>query len=751
MVTTELNDAQRRIQEFSSGDLPLEDLARVEDLVDFKNSTRIGSGSLGDVLQVVDLASQQPLAIKVISRSKVNARGVGEDRLQREVQVMSELKHPNVVRIVDVLSGLQELPNVNSDSEPPYLCIVMELIDASWPLSYEIRRSGAQPDLVTKVLPQLASGLNEIHSKSIVHRDVWSENVLINKDGHIVLVDLGCAESIAGPTVCRNLNIPYLSPQAARCEKQHPSDDAWAAGLLVSEIATGLFLLQRLGRTDIPIHKVPSALSAAIMETQAVAGSLIGGLVMQLLNLEHERRPTMQEVLLRLEAAPMDVSDLGPSRSPRVPVQRLQAARKTSTPMRSVPRGSPPPCLRGGETTPMAKIITAASPSSDGRFACVQPGFVRSPSSTRVATSIAVPSSARAASVVRQTSHRDPVASESESLNSSWIPQDDRPGTPVSSRLNRPQSYTSMPSMTVRATPAGPAMTPLRIRATPGPSRHSEANDGTGLYSRPNSVVRASPSFPDGAATPLVSPPPYTAFQASPQSTRIADPSGTLLIRQESRTRFVPQESARASHRMAHSSSRQGRLSREVPTSDAAWAVTPQQANGMIFLQARPAAVTRQASGPKQVPVPVPVMRQSSTASFPSAAAPPGVVVAVASEESKVETTASMRHSLRLRPPGQDGHSRPSLRQALAMEAQRTRPTDRGVSPDRRPPSVIKSARPSTSIASGSYSANLVDKAFAFSANMRAEASDILKGIEKLAQTVRKDASPLKSRSTLPR
>mmetsp|Transcript_117802 Transcript_117802/g.186522 ORF Transcript_117802/g.186522 Transcript_117802/m.186522 type:complete len:828 (-) Transcript_117802:71-2554(-) len=714
-IGVEADDAHTRIQNFASGALTLEHLAKVEESIDFQNATRVGSGSLGDVLQVKELASQRPLAIKVISRSKVNTRGVGEDRLQREVQVMSELKHPNVVRLVDVLAGLQQLPCVSSGSEPPYLCIVMELIDASWPLSYEIRRSGAQPKLVTKVLPQLASGLGEIHSKGIVHRDVWSENVLINKDGQIVLVDLGCAECMTGPTVCRNLNIPYLSPQAARCEKQHPSDDAWAAGLLVTEMATGLFVLQRLGRTDIPIHKVPGALSNAIAETQSVTGNVVALLVQQLLDLEYELRPSMPEVLTRLEAESTDGADVGHPLPPA-------SVRRSVSPMRAIPSGSPPPVIKppsrwltSGGNTPIASPAIQ-SVDLGMQLGSMSTGYPAIPIPLR-----APPPTARLPgrkhSLDRSIEHESSMMTSRTDMAAFQSPSGAcSPGYPgYVQRPTRNNSY-ARPCISMCAPPGGSATplpptavfpatsstpstaslhiqragTPQRLTPFPASSMGMnlanqasvrlaapQASEGSGAFSRSNSVVRqGSFNMTPPSATVV------TAPSSAPVVTLVRSPStqGTAMLQESARCASQVVRQSSSSNLMAPT------LSYVACPSEASWVPTPgapsvmhtDKASSSIsssryaasaggstrFLQAKPGAVIRQVSSPG-------VVRQQSFSAMP----PSGVVVAVAPpqiEDVRSETADSRQSIRRIMPTSRDNANPPSLRQAWVSEMQRS-------------------------------------------------------------------------------
>jgi hypothetical protein len=98
------------------------------------------------------------------------------------------------------------------------------------------------------------------------------------------------------------MNLPYLSPQCAQGDKQQPGDDCWALGILITELVTGRFVVDRTGRTDVPLHFRRAAFLDAVNET-VVRGGLLGKICAQLLELDVKRRMTMVEVLRECKEA----------------------------------------------------------------------------------------------------------------------------------------------------------------------------------------------------------------------------------------------------------------------------------------------------------------------------------------------------------------------------------------------------------------------------------------------------------------
>merc|ERR1719247_1020471 len=172
--------------------------------------------------------------------------------------------------------------------EAPFVCIIMEYVADSTALSQHIyyisdmyKSAGENGSLsksdtqkwvhafAVSVVGSVASALAFMHQKGYVHRDVWSENILVSKAGKTVLCDLGSAERHDITESKRTeLNIPYMSPAAWKGFKQTPGDDCWALGLVLSEVVTGKLLNQRLaGNTSKPVHANAWALKELKQET----------------------------------------------------------------------------------------------------------------------------------------------------------------------------------------------------------------------------------------------------------------------------------------------------------------------------------------------------------------------------------------------------------------------------------------------------------------------------------------------------
>merc|ERR1712032_572654 len=201
-------------------------------------------------------------------------------------------------------------------------------------LSSYIERVGGDPRQALKVIPQLVNVLDYVHRLGFVHRDVWSENVLVDAVGRAVLIDFGSAEPYETSSGLRSnlrLNLPYTSPEA-KIDTPKPSEDCWALGLLITEVVTGKIVGFRLGRFDMPAHKIPRVVEQAVRETVAIGGPLLACLCQVLLESNPARRATMSDcatwckygpVLRSPYSSSMDLSDkqTAPTSGTRAPLR----------------------------------------------------------------------------------------------------------------------------------------------------------------------------------------------------------------------------------------------------------------------------------------------------------------------------------------------------------------------------------------------------------------------------------------------
>jgi serine/threonine-protein kinase len=192
----------------------------------------LGSGGMGEVFRVEDARSGQALALKVLRPLDADdAERVR--RFQREIQVLTRIRHPAVLRILDW------------GESPAGLFFVTELVDGE-DLKAAIRMRGPWPPGETAALgATLAEALAAAHAQGVVHRDVKPNNVMIASDGSVRLLDFGLARGagVDMTTLTRTgtvLGTPgYMSPEQFDAHGVDERSDIYSLGVVLYEVLTG--------------------------------------------------------------------------------------------------------------------------------------------------------------------------------------------------------------------------------------------------------------------------------------------------------------------------------------------------------------------------------------------------------------------------------------------------------------------------------------------------------------------------------
>jgi predicted ATPase/DNA-binding CsgD family transcriptional regulator len=193
----------------------------------------IGSGSVGTVYYAIDSETQQPVAVKLL-RPEIIANDPNTlKRFKREAEILYQLQHPNIVRVLDTFE----------ENSKHYL--VMEYV-GNGSLDDIIEAESPLPiDRVLTISIELADALTRAHHLKVIHRDIKPSNVLIANDGTPRLTDFGVAY-IQTPqettTTQENALIgtfSYLPPEVLNGEPVDGRSDIWAFGVTLYEMLTG--------------------------------------------------------------------------------------------------------------------------------------------------------------------------------------------------------------------------------------------------------------------------------------------------------------------------------------------------------------------------------------------------------------------------------------------------------------------------------------------------------------------------------
>lgn len=193
---------------------------------------RLGRGGMGSVYKAVQLSMGRPVAIKVLKPSLVKSDQQTE-RLRREAQLVGKLRHPNIVQGLDfgVSNGFHYFTMEYVEGES-----VRDLVEKHGPMKEKT---------ALRIVTEVAKALEYAHREGVVHRDVKPGNILVGRDGSVLLADYGLAKGPLEDVELTHSGVTvgtpqYISPEQAR----GPSDvdirtDLYSLGATFYHMVTG--------------------------------------------------------------------------------------------------------------------------------------------------------------------------------------------------------------------------------------------------------------------------------------------------------------------------------------------------------------------------------------------------------------------------------------------------------------------------------------------------------------------------------
>lgn len=197
----------------------------------FEIIARLGKGAMGEVFRATDRQTGETVAVKVLSGDLAMEPDMIE-RFRREGEALRQLRHPNIVGLVDTFmhAGGQ--------------VIVMDFVPGG-SLHDLLRRDGPLPvERARRMALDLCDALIRAHRLDIIHRDIKPENILIAQDGTPRLTDFGVARLVGGSTrltgTGTQVGTPYyMAPEAWEGQAVDAQADVWSLGVALHEMLAG--------------------------------------------------------------------------------------------------------------------------------------------------------------------------------------------------------------------------------------------------------------------------------------------------------------------------------------------------------------------------------------------------------------------------------------------------------------------------------------------------------------------------------
>ncbi|XP_032188455.1 serine/threonine-protein kinase Nek1 isoform X3 [Mustela erminea] len=190
---------------------------------------KIGEGSFGKAILVKSTEDGKQYVIKEINISRMSNKEREESR--REVAVLANMKHPNIVQYRE------------SFEENGSLYIVMDYCEGGDLFKRINAQKGIlfQEDQILDWFVQICLALKHVHDRKILHRDIKSQNIFLTKDGTIQLGDFGIARVLNSTVELARTCIGtpyYLSPEICENKPYNNKSDIWALGCVLYEMCT---------------------------------------------------------------------------------------------------------------------------------------------------------------------------------------------------------------------------------------------------------------------------------------------------------------------------------------------------------------------------------------------------------------------------------------------------------------------------------------------------------------------------------
>jgi cyclin-dependent kinase len=224
----------------------------------YEKLEKVGEGTYGVVYKAQDSAGEI-YALKTI-RLEAEDEGIPSTAI-REISLLKELQHPNIVRLCDVIHTERKLT------------LVFEFLDQDLKKLLDMCDGGLDLATTKSFMYQLLRGIAYCHQHRVLHRDLKPQNLLINREGALKLADFGLARAFGIPVRSYThevVTLWYRAPDVLMGSRKYSTPvDIWSVGCIFAEMVNARPLFP--GNTDVDqlqkIFKVLGTPSEAIWPT----------------------------------------------------------------------------------------------------------------------------------------------------------------------------------------------------------------------------------------------------------------------------------------------------------------------------------------------------------------------------------------------------------------------------------------------------------------------------------------------------
>uniref|UniRef100_A0A7N8WSL2 Death-associated protein kinase 2a n=2 Tax=Mastacembelus armatus TaxID=205130 RepID=A0A7N8WSL2_9TELE len=206
---------------------------KVEDF--YEIGEELGSGQFAIVKQCREKSTGLEFAAKFIKKrqSMASSRGVRREEIEREVNILQQIQHPNIVTLHDVYENRTDV------------VLILELVSGGELFDFLAQKESLSEEEATQFIKQILEGVNYLHARKIAHFDLKPENImLLDKNvplPRIKLIDFGLAHKIEAGVEFKNIfgTPEFVAPEIVNYEPLGLEADMWSIGVITYILLSG--------------------------------------------------------------------------------------------------------------------------------------------------------------------------------------------------------------------------------------------------------------------------------------------------------------------------------------------------------------------------------------------------------------------------------------------------------------------------------------------------------------------------------
>ncbi|XP_067829424.1 death-associated protein kinase 3 isoform X1 [Heptranchias perlo] len=205
---------------------------RVEEC--YEIGEELGSGQFAIVKKCCEKNAGIEYAAKFIKKRQVRAsrRGVRREEIEREVNILQQVQHPNIITLHDVYENKTDV------------VLILELVSGGELFDFLAQKESLSEEEATAFIKQILDGVNYLHSKNIAHFDLKPENIMLLDKipvPHIKLIDFGLAHKIEDGVEFKNIfgTPEFVAPEIVNYEPLGLPADMWSIGVITYILLSG--------------------------------------------------------------------------------------------------------------------------------------------------------------------------------------------------------------------------------------------------------------------------------------------------------------------------------------------------------------------------------------------------------------------------------------------------------------------------------------------------------------------------------